>query len=92
MVRLGPVCPRSPKGAARERLAMSMVGTPSPGLRGELTLIDARLDEQRDLTAVERFSPFQQGEKAPLRGGELAERDLVVAAVARPKTPGGLAS
>ncbi|SIO24747.1 nitrate reductase (quinol-dependent), transmembrane subunit [Singulisphaera sp. GP187] len=48
---------------------MSTVVTPSPNMRGDLTLIDAMLDEQGDLTAVERFTQFHEGEQAPLQGG-----------------------
>ncbi|WP_406700465.1 DmsC/YnfH family molybdoenzyme membrane anchor subunit [Singulisphaera sp. Ch08] len=48
---------------------MSTVVTPSPETRGKLTLIDAMLDEQGDLTAVDRFTQFHEGEKSPLQGG-----------------------
>lgn len=49
---------------------MSTVVTPSPDhLKGELTLIDAMLDEQGDLTAVERFTQFHEDKQVPLHGG-----------------------
>lgn len=48
---------------------MSTVVTPSADGGGELTRIGAMLDEQGDLSAVERFSRFHEREKGLPHGG-----------------------